>query len=159
MASIWETLGTGLDSQLQLSAISTSVISKEDTLQWNVYSQKLCCHRQEKFWRLSQAMSSLAIDAIFPVAINMATLGSVLLGQSLSDDSQDTTLFLNSSPFPNDQNLWCDPSLSWGLLNLGSIGYFGQRRREVHVNCFVCMLNTCVLGEEVHLFSSKDDET
>lgn len=50
-------------------------------------------------------MSSLAIDAIFPVAINMATLGSVLLGQSLSDDSQDTTLFLNSSPFPNDQNL------------------------------------------------------
>lgn len=109
MASIWETLGTGLDSQLQLSAISTSVISKEDTLQWNVYSQKLCCHRQEKFWRLSQAMSSLAIDAIFPVAINMATLGSVLLGQSLSDDSQDTTLFLNSSPFPNDQNLMMWP--------------------------------------------------
>lgn len=65
MASIWEMLGTGLDSELQLSVISTSVISKEDTLQGNVYSRELCCHRQEKFWRLSQAMSSLTMTLSF----------------------------------------------------------------------------------------------
>lgn len=49
---------------------------------------------------------------------------------------------LNSSPFPDDEDVWCDPSLSPGLLNLGSTDRsFGAGVMEggVHAQTVLCV--------------------